>query len=187
MKSLSCLLNLAMLVLVPSEALANLQNDYQYGERSRQYSADRCNQLRRMGNYTREGGGSWNPEYYLQGETVYRAEPSNSCDYEWKQFASLDIQRNVRFSDIDKGTCTYSVLFKKKGTDLISFTKSDCFINPTDGVEKACYVPIDWQKGERKYPYCGCFDNPVPSWMTSSGYCKNASFGGFLRNLLFSK
>jgi len=168
--------------LSPSGVSADLESEYQYGERSRQSATERCNRLKRLGNYTREGGGSWDVDYYVDGNTVYERNRTGNCEYEWSKIATLDSQVNTRIADMDKSTgyCTVSILFKKKGTDLISYKKSDCNLaGPGPGFEKLCYVPINWESGSRKYPYCGCFDNPIPGWMASSGYCKNASSSGF--------
>jgi len=186
MKHISYYVVLALVSSVPNVASANIENEYQYRERSGQLAEERCKKLRRLGNYTIEGGGSWNPEYYLDGTTIYRPTKSQSCDYEWERLASLDIQRNDTYSNGINSTCTESLLFKKKGTDLISFKKSGCSSYNENVIEKQCYVPIDWKQGDRKYPYCGCFDNPVPEWMASSGYCKNATgsnLGGVVNDL----
>ena len=179
--------SIVSIIIYASSSRADLQREYLNDQKLNQLNEDQCNRQRRQGNDTIEGGGSWEPEYHLNGNIVYERNISPSCQYEWVKVAPLDSQLVTRLSDIDKGTYTVTILFKNKGTDLISFRKSDCFISPTNGVNTACYVPIDWQKGERKYPYFGCFDNPVPSWISSSGYCKNVtgfSFGGFLKNLL---
>jgi len=186
MKHISYYVVLALVSSVPNAASANIENEYQYRERSGQVAEERCKKLRRLGNYTIQGGGSWDAEYYVDGNSVYAPTQSDTCRYEWEKIATIDVQRNDTYSDIDSGTCTRSLLFKKKNTDLMIFKKSDCFISPTNGVEKSCYVPIDWKQGDRKYPYCGCFDNPIPEWMASSGYCKNATgsnLGGIVNDL----
>lgn len=184
--SLTFFFSIVSIIIYASSSRADLQLEYLNDQKLNQLNEDQCNRQRRQGNYTIEGGGSWEPEYYLNGNIVYERNISPSCQYEWVKVAQLDSQLVTRYNT-NIGVCTDTILFKNKGTDLISFKKNDCSGSPTDDVKTACYVPIDWQKGERKYPYCGCFDNPVPSWMSSSGYCKNVagfSFGGFLKNLL---
>jgi len=179
-------ISMVALYSISTSASADIGNEYRSQQQSERITAERCRELRRLGNYAIEGGGSWNPEYYLDGTTIYRPTKSQSCDYEWERLASLDIQRDDTYSNGINSTCTESLLFKKKGTDLISFKKSGCSSYNENVIEKQCYVPIDWKQGDRKYPYCGCFDNPVPEWMASSGYCKNATgsnLGGVVNDL----
>jgi hypothetical protein len=166
-------------IIYASSSRADLQREYFNDQKLNQLNEDQCNRQRRRGNYTTEGGGSWSPQIFLDGNTVYRSIPSGPCNLEWQRVGTIGRQ-----SEIDGSI----YLFTKKKSDLVMLEKRACLnCDNLPPIQKTCYVPIDWSKGERKYPYCGCFDNPVPSWMSSSGYCKNVtgfSFGGFLKDLL---
>jgi hypothetical protein len=161
-------------VLSLQPAHADLQNQYNSQENDGRASRERCIREMKKGNYTQPGGGSWQPEYYVNGNSIYERRQNGSCDYDWRFLADVDQQRDWIEPDQNRGFCKRSVLFKRVGSDLQKYFNSNCFIDQTNGIQRTCYVPIDWERNERRYPHCGCFDSPVENWLKSSNYCRRA-------------